>query len=492
MTKSLFITVFQLLFLVTVIWALRGKREVKAPVYHVAEAKDRIKDEYIVKLKDDLTQEEFSELQDHLNELSKKKGIDITLHRKLSTVIKGFTASLCPAAVKELRWLEEVEYVEEDEEMELAKLPVGLDRIDQENLPLDGKYQPPLGDGAGINVFVLDTGILLDHRQFKGRAKAFIDLVDDGLDGNDCHGHGTHVAGIIGGETVGVAPGVTLHSARICDCRMKGANGARMITALDEIAAADMPNTIVSISISGGKVVAVNEAVERLSEKGFIVVVAAGNGERDACLNSPASSQSVITVGATTSEDVFASYSNYGSCVNILAPGSDIYSAHSSSPNAFTTKSGTSMACPHVSGVVAKLLQYDNTLDLDEIKSILLDFAGKDLIDMSVIPEDFRADTPNVLLRVPSGRKTWRDDGLCGDGNHDQYGNPATCDGYSNTPCCTADHTCGNDCTCANCVDYRPDICYESCPWFDDGYCDDDYYCDYGTDCTDCGPRPPQ
>ncbi|XP_070538870.1 extracellular serine proteinase-like isoform X3 [Ptychodera flava] len=484
--------------------ALRGKRDTEAPLYHVTQNNEppTARDEYIVRLRDDLSAEEIEELEKHIESLMSDKEEGIQYHETLKNILKGFTAKVPADALNKIRWLEEVEYVEEDGEMQLDfKVPWNLDRIDQENLPLDSSFMPPLGDGTGVNVFVVDSGILYSHLEFNAeRVKPFFDTFDDGRNGEDCHGHGTHVAGIIAGSTVGIAPGVTLYSARTFDCDGKGGTTSRIVSALDAITDANLPQSIVSMSFTGGKSVTMNEAIERMAEKGYIVIAAAGNEHKDACLNSPASATSAITVGATTQNDSFADFSNFGSCVNIQAPGKGILSAHCQSPNSYTKKDGTSMATPHVSGVAARLLEYDPEITRDGILTELVDAAGKNLIDMSVIPEEYRSDTPNYLLRVPSGYKTWRDDLRCGAGYLNKYNEPAECDPYSDNPCCGADNFCGSqpdDCTCATCADYRPDLCYNTCWWNGDGECDDggpgaSYNgCDYGTDCKDCGPRPP-
>ncbi|XP_070538874.1 extracellular serine proteinase-like [Ptychodera flava] len=482
--------------------ALRAKRESKAPV-HRAPKEERIKDEYIVRLRDDLSEEEIADVEAHLKTLIKGKGMKMEYRKLLSKTFKGFTAEIQTDFLDVIRWLEEVDYVEEDQEMHLAyEIPWGLDRIDQEVLPLDSSFKPPLEDGSGINVFVVDSGILYSHNEFSpGRAKPFFDTFEDGRNGEDCgKGHGTHVAGIIGGKTVGVAPGVTLYSARVFDCQGKRGTTSRTVSALDAIMESNITPGIVSMSITGGKSVVINDAVERLADKGYIVIAAAGNDQRDACLNSPASAPLAITVGATTEKDSFYTFSNFGPCVDILAPGKGIESANSQSNNAYVLKEGTSMACPHVTGVAARMLHYDPKLTREAILTKLLAAAGENLIDMSAIPDQYRSDTPNYLLRIPPGKKTWREDLRCGAGYLNEYNEVAECDPHGENQCCGADNYCGNqpdDCTCATCADYRPEICSNSCNWSNDGECDDGGQgasysgCNYGTDCADCGSRPP-
>lgn len=222
----------------------------------------------------------------------------------------------------------------------------GQDRVDQRSLPLDSCFKPS-GDGTGVTAFILDTGINKDHVQFDGRASYGPDLVDGGNTSGDCHGHGTHVAATIGGNSYGVATDVSIVGVRVLDCSGSG-NWSDIIAAIDWVAGSESGTgmKVANLSISGLSYPLVDEAVADAVATGVVVVVAAGNNNWNACSFSPASAAAAITVGATMDSDRRARYSNYGSCLDIFAPGDRIESVGG-------TKSGTSMAAPHVAGAAA-------------------------------------------------------------------------------------------------------------------------------------------
>jgi subtilisin family serine protease len=235
--------------------------------------------------------------------------------------------------------------------------PWGLDRIDEEYLPLDGNYDY-VANGAGVRAYIIDTGIRTTHTQFGGRASKGTDTVGDGQNGNDCNGHGTHVAGTVGGSTYGVAKSTSLIAVRVLSCSGSG-SWAGVIAGIDWVTADHNANpgpAVANMSLGGGYVQAVNDAVASSTASGVTYAIAAGNSNANACSYSPASAPSAITVGATTNTDARASYSNYGTCVDLFAPGSSILSAWNSSDTATNTISGTSMATPHVTGVAALYL----------------------------------------------------------------------------------------------------------------------------------------
>lgn len=232
----------------------------------------------------------------------------------------------------------------------------GLDRIDQRALPLDGNYDYPQS-GSGVTAYIIDSGLNATHTEFSGRVVAGTSFVSDGLGTGDCNGHGTHVAGTIGGTTYGVAKAVKLRPVRVGDC-----NGASsvdtMIQALNWIRTNHSSGrAVVNISMGGGFNQQLNDAVAAVVNANIPVVVASGNEGANACYTSPASAPSAITVNASTATDYDASFSNYGSCTDIYAPGENITSAWIGTNSATRTISGTSMASPHVAGVVAQLLQ---------------------------------------------------------------------------------------------------------------------------------------
>ena len=233
----------------------------------------------------------------------------------------------------------------------------GLDRIDQRT-GTNGTYAYT-DTGAGVTAYVLDTGILTSHTQFGGRAVVGYDAIRDGRNGQDCNGHGTHVAGTIGGSTYGLAKGVRLVAVRVLGCSGSG-SWAGIIAGIDYVTYTRSGASVANMSLGGGYNQAVNDAVARSTARGVTHVVAAGNDNLNACNYSPASAPSAITVAATTrsgSSDVRASYSNWGPCVDVFDPGSSITSAWWTSTTATAVLSGTSMASPHVAGQAALFLQ---------------------------------------------------------------------------------------------------------------------------------------
>ncbi|MEU4133102.1 S8 family peptidase [Streptomyces wuyuanensis] len=225
----------------------------------------------------------------------------------------------------------------------------GLDRADQRALPLDGQFTAA-STGKGVTVYVVDTGIDYEHSEFGGRAVFGFDAVGDGRRGQDCEGHGTHVAGTAAGATYGVAPEARLVSVRVLNCEGEGA-WSRIIAGLDWVAKNAQQPAVLNASLGGSTSPSANAAAKAVFDSGVLPVVAAGNSAEDACGVSPASAPNALTVGATDTEDTETDYSNYGRCLRLYAPGSDIRSARMGGGT--TTMNGTSMAAPHVAGVAA-------------------------------------------------------------------------------------------------------------------------------------------
>lgn len=272
----------------------------------------------------------------------------------------------------------------------------GIDRIDQKSLPLDNKYIP-VYDGSDVDVYVLDTGIYRQNVEFDAlRVGQGADFTGKGST-DDGHGHGTHCSGTIAGNTLGVSHKATIVPVKVLSDAGSGSTSG-VIQGIQYVVNRFKQSgrcSVISMSLGGAKNDALNSAVNAAVDQGVIVVVAAGNSNRDACLESPSSASKAVVVGATSSDDSRSYFSNYGTCVSIFAPGSSIVSAGISSPTSVTTMSGTSMATPHVSGIFAQLLQKNGCTDIQqsiaEIKQIS---AGSILTN---VPPN----TPNLLVQIP-------------------------------------------------------------------------------------------
>lgn len=279
--------------------------------------------------------------------------------------LNGFAAELPPAALSAVENNPNVAYVQADRTVvafgDQYDPPWGLDRIDQRARTLNRSYHFER-TGAGVKAYIVDTGIRRTHTQFGSRAIHGFTAINDGNGSLDCNGHGTHVAGTVGSSKYGVAKSVTLVAVRVLDCAGSGTN-AGVIAGLDFIIGNHAANTpaVANMSLGSSFDAAVNTAVANTIADGVSVVVAAGNSNLDACGFSPASAPNALTVGATTYTDARASYSNFGPCLDLFAPGSQVLSTHHLSDAALHIENGTSMASPHVAGVVATYLQVNRT-----------------------------------------------------------------------------------------------------------------------------------
>lgn len=321
-----------------------------------ADSSNAIPGQYIVVLKEQLgmrlmSNESFVTYESA--RVASETGLSVVNHFR--QVMPGFVVKANKRQIRKLAQDPAIDYIEQDQMMYTNQVPWGLDRIDQRTLPLNGSYNFGVS-GFDVHAYIIDTGILSSHVEFRGRMGSGWSGINDGRGTEDCNGHGTHVAGTVGGTTYGVAKNVTLHSIRVFGCD-GGTTNSTIINSVDWVAANHIKPAVANMSLGGGASPALDSAVRRAVQQGVVMVVAAGNSNADACTASPARESTAITVAASTINDGRSSFSNWGNCVDIFAPGSNIQSAWFTGSNAVNSISGTSMAAPHAAGVVAQMLQ---------------------------------------------------------------------------------------------------------------------------------------
>ncbi|WP_200769539.1 S8 family peptidase [Fontimonas thermophila] len=374
-----------------------------------AQASQPIKDQYIVVLDDSVRS-----VGQAAADLLAQVGGGTLLHR-YDYALRGFSVRMSAAQAAALARLPLVRWVEQDQQVHVSATQAGatwgLDRIDQRNLPLNSTYVYPDSAGAGVHVYIIDTGINAGHTEFSGRIGAgrnfapnaggslLCQLVGlgcpapDPVNTADCNGHGTHVAGTAVGTTYGVAKRATVHAVRVLGCNGSGSNSA-VIAGVDWVAANAVLPAVANMSLGGGDSAALDQAVQNAIASGVTFVVAAGNDNANACSGSPNKVPEAITVGATTRTDARASYSNYGSCLDLFAPGSDITSAWYTSNTATNTISGTSMAAPHVAGAAALVLGANPAATPAQVRDTIV---GTTTLGVVTSPG---SGSPNALLYV--------------------------------------------------------------------------------------------
>lgn len=356
--KKLFLPTILLSVTISPVWAGKFVSTEGVPVH----------DSYIVVLKD--KQPSFAERMNRVKEIASAHNGKVKSVFD-DNVLNGVALQMSEKDALELARRADVDYVEQDSvitafDTQLNPPSWGLDRIDQANLPLNQLYSSNY-TGAGVTAYVIDTGILTSHVDFAGRASFGFDAF--GGNGIDCNGHGTHVAGTIGGELYGVAKDVNLVAVRVLDCTGSGSTSG-VINGVSWVTSYATKPAVANMSLGGSKSTALNTAVANSINAGITYAVAAGNSNANACNSSPASVSTALTVGATQSDDNRAYYSNYGSCLDLFAPGSAITSTWM---DGFTkTISGTSMATPHVAGVIALYLQTNPNATIADVNSTLI------------------------------------------------------------------------------------------------------------------------
>ena len=320
-----------------------------------------------------------------------------------SNALRGFEAHMSVDAAMRVAANPAVSFVQQNHvvSIDATQSPTpswGLDRIDQRNLPLNNSYTYPT-TASTVRAYVIDTGIRFTHTDFGGRAVSGRDTVDNDNDATDCHGHGTHVSGTVGGNSFGVAKGVTLVGVRVLDCAGSGTS-AGVIAGIDWVTGDHDPGelAVANMSLGGGLDTAINNAVTNSIADGVTYGVAAGNELTNACNRSPASTPNAITVGATTMTDSRdTTYSNFGTCLDIFAPGTGITSAWFSSDTATNTISGTSMATPHVVGAAAIILAQHPTFTPQQVRDQMVADGTAGVV------ANAGTGSPNLLLFVNNG-----------------------------------------------------------------------------------------
>jgi subtilisin family serine protease len=366
----------------------------------IIHAKNPIRGQYIVVLGDRVP--DAASVADEVS-----RGNNARILHVYDKALKGFAIELPEPAANALLNRPDVKYVEEDgvvtadTTQSVGSQGWGLDRIDQRNLPLDLSYTYNT-TASNVHAYIVDTGIFISHTQFGGRASVGVDEVGDGQNGIDCNGHGTHVAGTVGGSTWGVAKSVTLVAVRVLNCQGSGTNSG-VIAGVNWVAANAIKPAVANMSLGGGASQALDDAVTGAVNNGVVFCVAAGNGDPntglavDACTTSPARAPAAITVSATDNTDHKPTWANTGTCVDIFAPGVNITSAWDTSTTATNTISGTSMATPHVCGTAALYVGLNPTATPASVASALINNSTSGVVIGA------GSGSPNRLLFIGGG-----------------------------------------------------------------------------------------
>ncbi|UMO99940.1 S8 family peptidase [Amycolatopsis sp. EV170708-02-1] len=389
----------------TALGALAGQGQASAAEGEIrgADSQQAIKGSYIVVLKDGIS------TRSAVGSQAQKYGA--TVKHRYDKALNGYAADMSESQARRLAADPSVAYVQQNQTIRLSESQPnppswGIDRIDQPDLPLGNSYQYSTG-ASGVHAYILDTGIDTAHNDFEGRATWGLNAVGDGKD-TDCHGHGTHVAGTIGGKRHGVAKAVELTAVKVLSCSGQG-DTSTVVAGIDWVTTNAEKPAVANMSLGGGSDPALDEAVKRSVSAGITYSLASGNGNvfgmpQDACRTSPArvggSAGTAITVNASDKKDSKASFSNYGRCTDVYAPGVDITSAWIGSDTATKSASGTSMAAPHVAGAAALYLAGHPSATPAQVKQALVGAASQGKI------KGVTSDTPNRLVYTGQGGQT--------------------------------------------------------------------------------------
>jgi subtilisin family serine protease len=363
---------------------------------------NRIPDHYIVKLKSDAGRDGLNSADYVLQQADRlQMSYGITVLQQYTHVFPGFAIKAKDDQIEALLDDPDVERVEVNKVVRINTTQTaatwGIDRVDSRT-GIDRTYNYT-STGKGVHAYIIDTGTRTTHNEFKGRAGQGFSSINDGNGSNDCHGHGTHVSGTIGGTTYGVAKNVTVHGVRVLGCDGSG-DDAGVIAGIDWVAKNAIKPAVANMSLGGDLSESLDEAVQSAVKSGVVFVVAAGNENQNACNVSPSNVPEAITVGATARNDTRASYSNFGKCLDVFAPGSSITSAWRTSDSATSTISGTSMASPHVAGVVALYLEQNPLATPFEIDTLVKKNATPNIVRNpgSASPNRFIFSNPAAAL----------------------------------------------------------------------------------------------
>jgi subtilisin family serine protease len=347
------------------------------------DAPGALKDQYIVVMKDGSTTTSDA--------LAGKVGGKV--EDRFDSAVRGFSGHMSAEGARRLAADPAVAYVEQDRRVQVESTETnatwGLDRIDQKALPLDKNYT--YGPASNVTAYIIDTGVRMTHSEFAGRVRSGYDFVDNDADASDCQGHGTHVAGTVGGKTYGVAKDVKLVAVRVLDCS-GGGSYSQIIAGVDWVTKNAVKPAVANMSLGGSAGATLDNAVKKSIAAGVTYAVAGGNDSANACTKSPARLPEAITVGATDSNDTRASFSNFGNCLDIFAPGVNITSSSKASDTGTQKMSGTSMATPEVAGAAALYLAAHPTATPQQVRDALVAAATNGVV------KNAGSGSPNKLL----------------------------------------------------------------------------------------------